>query len=440
MIGPHSPHKIPTLLAVVLLAGMSVLLAGINQATTLFSHASSESDLIENFLVSNVNDSGWTVSWTTPTLTSGVIYYGRDAKATDGVAVDERNVSAPTKAQHLHIVTVRGTRTGNYFFRLGVGSSKLGQANDTPYQVTLPGQTPQVSKAGTISGKVKDSSGNVVSGSLVVVKIAGAQPLSTFTKSDGTFSLPLNFVPTPGTEEVVSVIGETLEQSTINCQVGLEANLNNIRLGQGFNCTGSNSTSSGKSTTGSNQPTAATVSGGNKFKTVKINNGQKVLGTSTYRKVLGVQTLTSVVDPLPTISGEALPGQMVSLQVDTGTPIISVRTGVDGRWHWLPSSPLKEGIHTINISTTNKNGTKETETRRIIVSSALNVMPQVLGTPSAILAPPVVTPPVVSTPAARPQATPPATGTGNDTMLMLLAGILIFVGAGIVGFGKFGLN
>lgn len=75
----------------------------------------------------------------------------------------------------------------------------------------------------------------------------------------------------------------------------------------------------------------------------------------------------------PAIVGEANPGADVTIVIDGGTPV-TVKANANGDWIYVPTNPLSDGQHTVNVSSKNSAGLEATDSVTFTVDSTIPVV------------------------------------------------------------------
>lgn len=445
--------KIPTFLGLVgvlvLVAVVAVTVRGAGQMTRIFSKAASLS-APSGVGVANITDTSATVYWVTDKSTAGSVFYGQTQNLGDGVAVDDRNLTSSNNLYPTHFVRMSGLRsTTKYYFKIGVGQDIFGDpAKDgQPYEITTGVTLSAAPVVDPIFGRVLDQSGAALSGVAVVWNVSGSGKIAALSKSDGNYVLPIGNARTASLDNYQSVtegLPETIildggggsSPATITCKIGQDRPLPTVKIGETADC--------------SRKATAATTAGTGGFTPPKA---PAVASPSAGTVTLNVANGQSFSTPLPTFSGKTGPNQVVQIIIRSETPYSgTVQADPSGSWSWTPPASLSPGQHTVTITVINPDGTTQTITRTFTVQSGTSILPITSGTPSAALthltcvgstcsavsgAGPntctadsdcVATPspaPVVPPPA------PPATGSTENTAILLILG-LIFATLGAV--------
>ncbi len=396
--------RIPTILGifltVLLVAGLAVASSQVQKVTRLFSSAD-ESVAPTSVGVGNITDSGFTVYWLTGKETSGAVFWGKTTKLGDGVAVDDRDLSSPNGKFSGHFVRVTNlSPSQKYYFKIGSGANTFGDTgrNDEPFETSTLNKTVETSsQVEPIFGKVSESLGAPAAGVIIFLESAPGKKVVALSKTDGTYVLPLLYGQRDE-EEVITLESGTGEKATITCKPGLDRPLPEVKLGQDLDCS----------------------------KTLKetVKAAPTIEASTSSTPSINIAEGETVPSTLPTISGQAGPNQIVKIEIHSETTYsATVKADPAGNWSWTPPANLDPGQHTVTITIVSADGTTQTVTRTFYVSSDLPILPVTSGTPSAQLPP---TPPATPTPTPQPSPppTPPVTGRTEETIFLLIAGLV----------------
>lgn len=409
--------KIPTaaafLVLLVLMGGLVAATQNVKSLKSLLSFASTPAN-ISSVEVSNVTDTSFTVSYFTDLDSPGAAFYGSSSALSDGVAVDDRDLTSPNGKYRTHFIRVSGLKPSTkYYFKVGASGPDFGDPGNgsSPFQVETGPKLTTTSDVAPIYGKALTSSGSPAAGAIAIWSSPGAAKLATLVKSDGNFVFPLslsrtqdlagNFTLQKGVTQTVT-LGDGQTQAAIKCAVGgNDRPFPDVTLGQTLDCssaltppTAPSATSSAHFPPPSGRP-AASPSGNIE---VNIAEGQSVPASQ------------------PNFSGTAGPNQLVKIVIHSETPYSgTVVAGPDGSWTWTPPSNLAPGPHTVTITIINTDGTTKTVTRDFTVASGQAILPVVSGTPSAQT--------TTTTSTSTISAAPPVTGAFESSLYLLTLGL-----------------
>jgi hypothetical protein len=412
MMGNFWNKKIPTILGILVITiGVGITTFLVNQST-LFKSNASLSDQPKDVRITNITDTSFTVSYSTDAQVSGSLNYGKD-KSLGQSALDDRDQQSGNLANYnIHNVTVRLlSQQTQYFFTITSGQDSF-LNNGEPFSVTTgpvldnpPTQTP-------MAGKLILPDGSNPNEAIVYVTMDGAQVISTLTKADGSYVLPLNSLRTSDNTAYF-----TLSDST-NIKIlatgdGLSSNAS-LSLSQIHPVPTITLSKDYDFTTGGT-PTASTSASFSSFPSFESTPSAKVAPD-----ILTPKENQSFNDQQPLFKGTGLPDQKVTIVIHSDTPIqTTVTTDASGNWNYRPTAPLTPGNHTITITTKNSAGILQTITQSFVVYAAGSQFTQaVTPTPTPKVSPSVSpTPTVKATPTLIPTQTltPTPTPLANNT-------------------------
>lgn len=424
--------KIPTVLGIglvlVLLVVVGISVQGLGQVTKIFNFAS-EISTPKMVSVANITDTSFTVWWITDKEDSGTIAYGKSSGVSDGVAVDDRDMTNPGGKYKVHFVRVSGlTASTKYYFKVQPGGT---------VQEVMTGTKVSTQSSEPIYGKVTDGEGAVA-----VLKINGASDLAALVKKDGNYVLPMVNLQN-GTRETIDIYADEQNLATISCIAGKDKPLPTVKIGDKVDCEASSKPIVTVT------PVSTTSAG---FKVPKVTGGNPQINISA-----GETVSTS----LPTISGKAGPNQSVKIEIHSTIPRTAIVTADPaGNWTWTPPSNLEPGQHTVTITVVGADGKEQKVTREFFVTSGSPILPITSGTPSGELTHKtcineacttvsglgsdscsvdtdcVAT--ISATPTLTPTPTTPDTGAVENTIVFIVGGVLLLLLGVILKYGTTG--
>lgn len=288
----------------------------------------------------------------------------------DSVVLDDRDqLSQSVNNYKTHSITVKNLdpNTSYYFSIKSANKTYLNSTN--PYKVETGGRIDKnPSSQIPISGKVVMPNGEAASEGIVIVAVDGAQEISTYLKTDGTYALPLNnlrnktlddyFTIEPSMIISIEVYSQNLFSSVSVSAVEIDP-VPLITLSNTYDFSNPSpdlSTQSPKSSDSGSFPT---------FGKVPKSNGDP--------KILSPDTNEDSVDAQPTFEGTAQPNETVEIIIRSEEKIqTQVKADANGKWTYTPPKNLSPGEHTITIVTKNKNGILKTITQKFSVFAAEN--------------------------------------------------------------------
>lgn len=187
--------RIPTILGLgVLVVGLVVGVIFLGAGPGVFAPRATPETTPSKIKLTNVTDSGFTVSFFTAENTPGFIKYGTDQAAIKSQTGDDRDQLSGTIGNYqLHHITVRGLKPSTeYFYLLGTGSGASFDNNGAPFSVKTSAKGGAPSAAKTAYGNVLSSAGAPVNGAIVYLSLPEVGEMSSLTKASGGWAIPLS--------------------------------------------------------------------------------------------------------------------------------------------------------------------------------------------------------------------------------------------------------
>jgi hypothetical protein len=187
--------QIPTILGIVVL--VVALVAGIfflGEGPGVFAPRATPQTTPKKIKITNVTDSGFTISFLTDEATAGFIKYGESATEVTSQTSDDRDQLAGTIGQYqTHHITVRGLKPGTqYHYTIGTGSRASFDNDGQPFTLTTAKRAGAPSAAKTAYGSVVNPAGGPAEGSIVYVALPGVGEMSSLVKSSGSYAVALS--------------------------------------------------------------------------------------------------------------------------------------------------------------------------------------------------------------------------------------------------------
>lgn len=440
-------RRIPTILGLFLvLIGLGAGVVAIRQGSSWFLRAEPEITP-KQVKITNVTDTGLTVSWVTDGQTTGFIKYGSDKKLSFTANDDRDQVTETTGKYFTHHITVKNLNpTTDYSFKLGSGG-KLFDNNGQPYQITTAPTIETPSPPSDVAnGTVLETNGSPASGAIVYLSLANTTPQSILTKASGSWMIPLNLARSTDLVNY-AVYDKDASIEEIFVQAGAEGTatavattrydnpLPAITLGQSYDFR-------------KPQPEIApeeTPPASSKF------TFSELATPSAELEIITISSPTegeSVNTTKPAILGTGPAGESLTITIESPTPQ-SGTTVIDenGDWQWIPPENLEPGEHAITASYTDEEDKVHFVSRFFTVLAAgTSDLPAIEATPSATTTPTLTPGPTASptptstpTPTVSPTPTPaeevtptsvpeeelPEVGISSPTLFTILGGVIL---------------
>lgn len=413
------PTRIPTILGIILvvalIGGVGFLFERASRAGTIASGSVAPTQVE----VTNLTDSGFSVTWLTQEAATGAVTV--ESQSAKQTLFDERDATGKLGKYLTHSATMRAAQADTTYEITILSNGKVFLDNGAPYQIrtpqALPGPGPAFEPA---FGVVLTEANLPAEGALVYYTLVGGQTLSTLVKASGSWLIPLNLVRTSDLFSFLPYAERTDGDISVR-MTGAETIATTDTL--------------------NDNPVPDMVLG----KTYDFRKQQAkappllaaappaVLGQSTQAPagvfaIISPQQNAALTTDLPLISGTGIPGKTVSLVIGITTPVGGTTTvGTDGIWRFTPAARLTPGKQSVTATSVGQNG------QAIAITHLFEVLKsgtQVLGeaTPSATL-----TPTPISTDAATLAGEPiPTSGNALPVILLTVLGLTFFATGGVL--------
>lgn len=411
----HSEKKIALPIALILLITLLISISfGIQKVKTFSTNAKTHTRGATE--ITNITPHSATIIWETDIKTNGWVAYGTNKNFLTTYGSDDRDVANHKNMYTQHYVSLKNLNENTtYFFKIASNQQVQTSTNHNPFFFKT---TPQLSLRESIKpafGKSMNANGTPLSEGIVFLKIDGATPLSTLTKTTGEWLIPLYHLTNKNTMKLFMLTAETPLTIEIRNEDGEKALIT--------------------TTIAQISPVPHTIVMGQQreYTDEKIN----VLADST-RIASMAPTTFDIIFPKqnaiipgkrPIIKGVALPSSTIVIQLysKTKTHTFTLKSNKDGIWSFTPSYDLPEEKHTITMTTHDINNTRVTKTHVFTIAKSGE---SVLGeaTPSAtITQTPIPTILPTNQPSIIPTNTPspPVTGINQISISFIGAGLFI---------------
>lgn len=347
--------RIPTAAAlVVLFVSIWVSAYLIQQSTNIVGRASGDKTPA-NVMVSNISDNSFTVTFTTTARANSAISVSSETLEPT-TFFDIRNSSSADNSYFSHYINVSNLKplTMYEFSILSDGQTYL--QNGHKYSIKTGPKLIIIPKTtGKVSGKVLLPTGEAAIDTIAITQIQGGQLLSTLTKSNGTFSIPLKFLrseslnsyytPTKTTPLSTTFYFQNLT-TTVKSTVATAGNLPTTTLSYQYDF----------SNTQSNVSTASSI--------LKIPQTQVTAGTVSIQVP---QASQSFIDSQPQFRGTGIPAKTVNITIQPGQIKATTQVGLNGIWTYRLANPLDPGSYTLQIVTPDNSGTSKSLSQKFSI-------------------------------------------------------------------------
>lgn len=463
-----SKKTIPTFIGIFLiligaLAGVVIVKGGTN-----FLPRAAPEYIPQKIKVTNISDTGFTISWITQEPTIGFIKIGPSPEKIDTTVVDERDQLTGDSGQYrTHYISVLGLEPNTtYFLKLGSHSKRLYDNEGEALTVSTGTPLNPVPPADTAYGTVMTSAGTPAENAIVYITIGesnNATPLSTLVKQNGNWALSLS---TARTTDLNGYAVYDPQQSPLNILVRASLTDEAVAL-----TTTQNDQPVPEITLGESEDFRTPVDGQlppppettptppaeSKFSLLPLQVTEPEAETTI--KISSPATDNAQVnESQPQIVGSAPPGTVLTVTIHSSQIYTdTVYTDETGSWSWVPPGKLEPGTHIVTISYSDDQGLLHSLNRTFVVASAQAVAagsPVYSASPSATLSPtpqptlvptrapttnptlmPSLKPTIVPTavPTSMPTEPPdiaslPPAGQLSPTILLIGMGVILLMG------------
>ena len=347
-------RRIPTLFGILILAlgiGITTFLVQKGGFIPILATVSEEP---KDVRISNIKDSSFTVSYFTDDKTTGAISYG-PTTAFGQSGIDDRDQQFGRIEPHkIHNFTIRNLQpVSKYYFVIVSGKGNYTN-NSLPFEVTTgPLLSTDPPAEDPTSGKVITPNGISPEESIIYVVAEGSQVVSTLTKPDGTFVLPLNSLRSA---DLSSYFSLNLDTSLKLLAIG-EGMFSNVKLSSlQAHPVPVITLSNDYDFTIETSPTSSSSAELSGFPPLETRQG-----TKEEPKILSPEKDQEFTDQKPQFKGTALPNEEVQITINSDEQIkTTVIADSKGNWTYRPQSDLTAGNHTITITTKDSTGIVKT--------------------------------------------------------------------------------
>jgi len=397
--------RIPTLLGIFLIVVGLGLTSYLATQGIIYISKASPSNKPEEVRITNITDSAFTISYRTSDKVIGSINYGKD-KTLGTIGRDDRDQQNNTLTPFsIHNITLRNLdESTKYFFTITSGNETF---DEQVYEVITASKIEEnPSQQEPISGKIISPDGKIPNEGLIYATIDGAQLISTLTKPDGRYILPLNSLRNIDLNSYfnfnenkikIQAIGEKNLSSNIVIFLKQTKPVPTITLSLNYDFTEGNESVSTDS---------AELQNFSSFTGIKPINKS----TGSEVEIISPENNQGFSDQQPLFKGTAEPNSIVEVTIHSAEEIKQqITANSQGNWTFRPKQPLSPGEHTITITARDTTGIQRTITKTFVVFESGTQVTE-SATPSATPTVPTETispiPTITISPTAIPINTP----------------------------------
>lgn len=401
--------RIPTFFALLILiigVGATSFLA---RNGALFVGKASQSETPQNIRISNINDSSFTVSYTTSDKVPGGILLSKDGNSQ--TILDDRDQSSDINTYYTHHISLRGlSPLKTYEFSIISGQSTF-MDNGSPFKTTTGPSLESSTLANSVTGRLILPTGEIPSDAIAYATIDGSQLVSSVVKKDGTYEIPLSnlrneklqvYIPIQDTTRLHLLFVGPATESHVNILLKQSSLVPLITLSNDYDFLTSTS------------PIATPSAEQSLFPLIPQIN---IPITSRDPQIITPKKDQGFNDNKPQFSGSASPSATIRILIKSQEIQAQVQADSSGRWSYRPTQGLEPGTHTISVTTQDRFGILKTISQSFVVYAQGTQIngPSVSGTPTPTPTPkinPTATPtPIQASPTTAPTLTPTPTVT-----------------------------
>jgi len=388
----------------------------------------------EQVRITNVSDTGFSVSWITSKETTGLIKFGEKVNELKQQALDDRDqLSGGEAAAAVHHVTLKNLLpTTKYYFKIESGGKQFDNKGKL-FEMSTGAALGSPPTADPIYGTVLTQSGTPAEGVVVYINVANGAPLSALAKTGGNWALSL---ATARTADLGSYLTYDTQATIVNLLVqggkqgtasAITTTTNDnpvpeITLGKSHDFR----TLAQAETPTVDQPTAS-PSGESKSGFSALNPSIAQVATQSGEVTLENPSFEGEIinATQPAFIGSGPAGTVLAIEINSeNTYTGSVTINEDGTWEFTPPQGLTPGEHSVAINYIDTNGEEQSLTRNFVIAAAgTSDVPAITATQSGETATGAARTKMPATDSGIPKP-----GTFEVTLIMLLTGLGLVVG------------
>ncbi len=383
--------------------------------------------------LTNVTDTGFSVSWTTDQATTAKIKLGTDTGSLKDQLLDDRDqLSGETGSFEVHHLSAKNlTPNTKYYFKIESGGKSFDNQGK-PFEITTGPTLGSPPPADPVYGAVLTPAKTPAESVVVYVNLANAAPLSALVKSGGNWALSLS---TARTSDLKSYLSYDAQATIVNILVQA----------------GKQGTAPAITTTANDNPVPDIILGqSHDFR----QPAQAALDAETPIATGSAAKTGFSLDPLiaqnqpatpsgevtlqnPGVDGEVInatqpafigsgpPGTVLAITVNSPQTYTGTATVAEtGDWEFVPPQGLTAGAHSITIAYLDSGGIERALTRNFVIAAAGDTdVPAITATPSGKTSTDSGRTSMPSTTSGIPQP-----GAGDVSLLLLLTGVGLLIG------------
>lgn len=427
-------RKISTILGLlILVTGIAVSTFLVQKGKEFLTRAGPETEPSE-VKITNLSESGFTVSWITETAVVGSLKYG-ETSSLELSALDERDILKGKVNQYTtHHVSLTSLKPNKkYYFKIISGKGTYDEKG-APYTLTTLSLLSSGSSLEPAYGTVSKPDGSPAENAIVYLTVKDSPSLSALVKSSGNWLIPLVNLRTNDLASYLSLPEEEILEISIQAgpegtafariESGSRSPVPNIILGKNYNFLAQKQSSPGVTPTITPTPFPSPSPQGESGFSLPLSSSPSA--TPKF-EAISPASGSALIDSQPLFKGKGVPGEKVTITIQSPETLTGMATvDKNGLWSWTPPQNLTPGEHTVTLSSLDNTGKPQTLSYKFTVLASGSSVSEP-ATPSAT---PTAT--VSATLPATPSAVP-ITADFNPTFWLVFLGIYLL----ILGGGRF---
>lgn len=385
--------------------------------------------------LTNISDTGFSVSWTTDETAAGLIKVGTEPNSLKTTVLDDRDQLSGSKGNFgIHHASAKNLAANTkYFFKIESGGKNYDNQGK-PFEITTGPALANPPPADPVYGTILTAANTPAEEVIVYLNLANAAPLSALVKSGGDWAVSLS---TARTSDLKSFLSYDTQATIINllAQGGQQGSapaitttandspVPDIILGRSHDFRAQALPSPDPGSAGTASASAQTPSSGFSLEPLIA---ETQVGTPSGEVTLENPGVSGEIinATQPAFIGSGPPGTVLAITVNspqtyTGTATVDE----DGGWEFIPPQGLDPGEHSITIAYLDSGGAEQSLTRNFIIAAAGETdVPAITATPSGAATDSGRT----SMPSTAGGV--PAPGAGNLSFLLFLTGAGLLLG------------
>lgn len=349
--------------------------------------------------LTNVTDSGFSVSWVTDQAATGKIKLGTDEKNLKNSILDDRDqLSGEVGNFEIHHLTTKNLQPDTKFYFKIESNGNAFDNQGKPFEITTGPALGNPPPADPVYGTIMTSGKTPAESVVVYINLANAAPMSALVKSAGNWAVNLSTVRTTDLKNYLnydsqaSIINILVQGGKLGTAPAITTTANDnpvpeIILGQSHDFR--NQTMAATNTQAG--PAEATSSGKTESTGFSLD---PLIAETNLATPSGTVTLDN-----PSVSGEIInatqpafmgsgpPGTVLAIEIHSDTYTGTATIDQSGDWEFIPPQGLSVGNHSISIAYLDAEGVEQTLTRNFVIAAAgESEIPAIVATPSATVA------------------------------------------------------